>query len=392
MVASLARLPDRNEELRPAADEERLCSELLRRVASIREELQASTAESEAQQHLSPASLALLKRHQLLNMRLMEEMGGMEASIATQCKVLAALAEADSATAWCAMVHNNGVGTLAAYFPSSALTAIFADGPPVVSFVAGASGTARRTADGYAITGRWRFCSGFHNADWIVCAVKLDDDSKLELLIVVPQKDVTRHDNWNVSGLRGTGSIDYSLEDYHIPADRAIANVGRVQLRGNRLYGRPGILIAIYEHAAFAWGIGRRALALLTEQAARLGPALATREIVAAEVSRLSVQLEAASALMLEYYTTLETLTTEQSADPVVSAHGRAIAVHITDVALACADTAFRRAGTKAAFLPNVIEGTLRDIKVAQAHILVSDAAYAIHGSAIVAAHAAPAA
>jgi indole-3-acetate monooxygenase len=371
-----------------AFDEEELCQDLLGRVALHADAFRASTAESERLQRLSPASLSLLKKLDLLNTRLMREMGGLEASLATQCRVLAALAEADSATAWCSMVHNNGVGTLAAYFPESALSKIFAEGPPVVSFVAGASGAARRTVNGYEITGTWRFCSGLHNADWIVCAAQLEGHAGHELLIVVPRHDVTAHDTWNVVGLRGTGSVDFSLKDYLIPPDHAIANATRVQLRGSRLYGRPGILIAIYEHAAFAWGLGRRALRLLNEQGARLAPDNPVAAMVAGELSRLSIQLEAAAGLMIDYYTELETLTAEQSAEAVVSAKGRAIAVHITEVAAACAETAFRRAGTRAAFVPNEIEGTLRDIKTAQAHVLVSDAAYGLHGAALISAAA----
>lgn len=390
MVDMPQRLRPADEPLRTAAEERLLCADLLARVAAIGDRLRATTAESESLQHLSPTSLTLLKEHRLLSMRLMEEMGGLEASIATQCKVLAALAEVDSATAWCSMVHNNGVGTLAAYFPESCVTEIFRSGVPVVSFVAAPTGAARRIPGGYSISGRWRFCSGFNNAEWIVCGARVADDSKDELLLVVSRNDVTRIDTWNVSGLRGTGSVDFTLDDYFIAEDRTIHNASRVQLRGSRVYGRPGILIGIYEHAAFAWGAGRRALRLLGEQVRALGDGLAQRELVAAEIGRLSVALEAAAVLMLEYYTTLETLTTEQSADPVIASHGRAIAVHITDVAVACADAAFRRAGTRAAFLPNEIEMVLRDIKTAQAHVLVSDAAYGAYGTALVSAPAAP--
>lgn len=379
---SLAEKIHRQEPLHPEKDEA-LCETLLARVASISDGLRASTAESERLQRLSPESLALLKSSGVLEMRLAREQGGLEASIATQCKVLAAVAEADSSSGWCAMIHNNGAGTLAAYFPDGAVAETFSQGFPIVSNVAAPSGTARRTADGYVVTGRWRFCSGFHNADWLLCVVKPEDDNAQELLIAVRQRDAVPVENWNVSGLRGTGSIDFMLTDHLIPSDFAIDNTVRRQLRGSRLYSRPGVLIAAYEHAAWAWGIGRRSLRVLAEQAARLGPALATREMVAGEVGRLSVELEAAASLMLGYYTQLETLSAEESSDPVLASKGRAIATLVTDVAAACTDAAFRRSGTRAAFLPNDIEMTSRDMKVAQAHVVVSDSTYALYGTAI---------
>jgi alkylation response protein AidB-like acyl-CoA dehydrogenase len=364
-------------------DDQALCAELLGRVAAISDGLKASTAESESLQRLSPASLGLLKSSGVLNMRLVKEQGGLEASIATQCRVIAAIAEADSASGWCAMIHNNGVGTIAAYFPDTALRQIFRAGIPIVSNVAAPSGTARKTDDGFAISGRWRFCSGFHNASWLLCVAKLEDGGR-ELLIAVPQSDATPVDNWNVFGLRGTGSVDFILDDYRLPAAFAIDNAARHQLRGSRLYSRPGILIAAYEHAAWAWGVGRRSLNLLREQLARLGPVLATREVLVAEIGRLSIELEAAACLMIDYYTYLETLSAAESADPVVASKGPAIAALITSAAAACTDAAFRRAGTRAAFLPNDIEVTMRDMKVAQAHIVVGDSTYAVHGTAIV--------
>lgn len=364
-------------------NDEALCSELLARVAAIHDELKRSTAESERLQRLSPASLALLQKSGVLTMRLARELGGLEASIPTQCKVLAAVAEADSASGWCAMIHNNGAGTVAAYFPDRALSEIFRHGVPTVSNLAAPTGIARKTANGYSVTGRWRFCSGFHNADWILCVAK-DAESGKELLMAVPQRHATAVDNWDVFGLKGTGSVDFLLTDYQLGADFAIDNAERRQLRGSRLYSRPGVLIAAYEHAAWAWGIGRRSLRLLSEQVARIGPDLPTREALNTEVGRLSVELEAAAAALLDYYSHLETLSAEESAQPVVASKGRAIATLITTVAAACADAAFRRAGTRAAFLPNEIEMTLRDIKVAQAHVVIGDPTYASHGAAIV--------
>lgn len=371
------------EQLRSEREEIGLCNNLLSVVAGIRDELIESTSESERLQQLAPEALALLKKHQLLNLRLMEEMGGLEASLATQCHILAALAEADSATAWCSMVHNNGVGTLAAYFPDSAIKQIFKDGIPIVSFVAAMSGTATPVDGGFCVNGAWRFCSGFSNADWIVCGARVEGENPQNLLIVVPKEDVILDGEWNVLGLRGTGSVNFSLTNYFVPSDHAIDNDNRVQLRGSRLYGRPGILIAVYEHAAFAWGTGRRALRLLAEQANRLGPNHPLHNVVASELGQLSVELEAAASLMLHYYTVLETFTANETADPGICAHGRAIATYITEVAARCTDTAVRRAGTRAGMLPNAFEQTLRDIRMAQAHVLVTDANYTLYGDAL---------
>lgn len=364
-------------------DEETQCQEMLARVARIADELGAATEESEANQRLSPASLALLKEHELLNMRLMKQLGGLELSIATQCKVLAALAEADSSSAWCAMVHNNGAGALAAFFPEETVKTIFADKIPVVAMVAAANGLAREVEGGYSVTGRWSFCSGFHNSDWLLCAAWIDNDPKREILMVVPKSEVTPHENWNVFGMRGTGSIDFSVEDFFVPARHAISNL-RKQRRGIRIYSRPGILLASYEHAAVAWGLGRRALRLMKQSLARFPSDVKIREAIAEEIGLLSLKLEGAAAVMLDYFCELEKLTAKESSLPPIATKSRAAAAYVTEVALECATTAFRRAGSRAIFVPNPIEMLFRDTWVAHTHIVVNDSNYAIFGEAII--------
>jgi alkylation response protein AidB-like acyl-CoA dehydrogenase len=69
------------------------------------------------------------------------------------------------------------------------------------------------------------------------------------------------HDNWDVAGVQGTGSCDVSVADYVVPEESTWDMLHAAPLRGGPLFrlGRPRFFA--YQHAAFALGVGRGALA-----------------------------------------------------------------------------------------------------------------------------------
>ncbi len=91
-------------------------------------------------------------------------------------------------------------------------------------------GKVERVADGYVLTGRWRFASGIEWAGWIGVggiAVAPDRDQPEHILFFLPKKDVTVHDDWNTLGLKGTASRAVSVEQIFVPEHRAFP-LGRV--------------------------------------------------------------------------------------------------------------------------------------------------------------------
>ena len=75
----------------------------------------------------------------------------------------------------------------------------------------------------------------------------------------MPVAAVHIHDNWQVMGLQGTGSCDFSVTDLFVPEPFSWdAQRARPQ-RGGPLYrlGMPAFVAN--EHVAFALGVGQRA-------------------------------------------------------------------------------------------------------------------------------------
>ena len=74
--------------------------------------------------------------------------------------------------------------------------------------------------DGFAVTGRWAWGSGTQHCRWVLGGALCDDGTFR--LCWFPQSAVTFHDTWYTSGMRGSGSLDYSVTDAFVPLDRTM--------------------------------------------------------------------------------------------------------------------------------------------------------------------------
>src|SRR5256885_6102625 len=169
-------------------------------------------------------------------------------------------------------------------------------------------GRAVEARGGYRIPGRWAFASGIRHAAWVSGTARVGREGQPTAerrVFVVPTAAVEIHDPWQVAGLRGTGSCDFSLREHLV--DTAFTwDVERVvPRRGGALYrlGMPGFVAN--EHAAFALGVARRALdtvvALAGGKARGVTPTLlADRATFQRFVGAAEARLRAARALAVE--------------------------------------------------------------------------------------------
>lgn len=101
-------------------------------------------------------------------------------------------------------------------------------------FQATPSGTAKKVDGGWRLTGRWPFASGIMNSDYSLLITTEDrgDGSEPALLgLVVDVAEVTIHDVWHMSGMKGTGSNTFSCDDLFVPADRQWTVFGQEPIR-----------------------------------------------------------------------------------------------------------------------------------------------------------------
>src|SRR5580704_16230717 len=200
---------------------------LLARVEAIGKVLQESGAQSEENATLAPQAVAALRTAGMFRLKLPMAVGGAEADPVTEMLVLERLAYHDFTSAWCTMVGATAVASLGAFLPDSALARVFPGGQiPTASISFFPAGRAVREKGGFRLNGRWRFNSGIRHAEWVLGGAVVEGTESenggrpLVIFSALPIKDATLHDYWrDVVGLKGTGSCDFSVENYFLPEE-----------------------------------------------------------------------------------------------------------------------------------------------------------------------------
>ena len=364
---------------------------LMDAVDDIRPVLEAGCQEGEKTATLPAASVDALYQSGLLRLKLPLVLGGAEADLVTQLDVLEAVSEIDPSSGWCLMIGAASLGSIGAFLPGDAIEEIFDDGrPPKTAGVFAPMGTAVPVDGGYLLNGRWSFASGVRHSQWISAGARVAADRPgypAQIRATVRTADVEIHDNWQVMGLRGTGSCDFSVKDLFLPASFAYDATLTEPLRGGALYrlGRPAFVTN--EHAAFALGVGRRALRAILEVGSTktrgytADNPLAQRPVFQRMLSECDLQLKAARALNVEVLERAWNVACGGSTpDPAMQAELRSLATYTTDVAIGVATQAFHFAGGAGLFDSSVVQRCLRDIHAAAQHQMVSDTAYENHG------------
>jgi alkylation response protein AidB-like acyl-CoA dehydrogenase len=294
------------------------------------------------------------------------------------------------------MTNATGIGTPGAYLPDEGIADVFRAGRvPLAATTGSPTATAVPVDGGYRVTGRWAFASGAPHAEWLSLGARVEgltQDEPDERRIVVRASDAQLHNNWQVAGLKGTGSCDVSVRDLFVP-ERLSWSIDRKHgVRGSRRRGGPIFLIntpgfVSNEHAAFALGVARCALDLIVEAArtkrrgrGAAATTLADRPVFQRWLGRAALQLQAARQVAIEVHERCwQTVFTGETPEPALEAKMRASAVYCTEVGAEIATQAFRYGGGEALHIENKLQLCMRDLNAGAQHFAVSDVAYENH-------------
>ena len=216
--------------------------------------------------------VAALRKAGIYSMLLPRELGGSELAFADAMRIVERLSWADGSAGWCTMVANVQAASAGAHLPTEGARMVYGNGPDVSMAGQGVpSGRARRVPDGYVVAGRWSYGSGIHHADWVHsgCIVMDGDqpargaDGAPEITVVHhPKSSITLLGNWDVLGLRGTGSFDYALKEgeLFVPASLCYPSDATTPHHGGRQYEVGIVGFTSWGHTGWALGVSRRIL------------------------------------------------------------------------------------------------------------------------------------
>lgn len=310
--------------------------------------------------------------------------------ISEQFEILRALAYEDMSAAWGLFICGTSNGFVGARLSDAGRAEVFAAGGVPIAGVFNPGGTGTpEAAGGLVVSGRWPFASGITYAQWVLANVIVLDDAGVPKpgigglpdiqMVVVRAHDVTIVDDWHVAGLRGTGSMTFTMEGVTVPASRCMPFFGRASIDDPK-YQLPIISGVGSGFAALAVGLAQRALDEVLELLpTRVGPPsfepASADPLNQLEVGRahaaIRAALESSRAIFGRYD---DRAAKGEDLGGVSLAERAEIHQHTVWVAETCqavVNDLFRLGGASSIYEPGILQRIWRDINILNQHLYV---------------------
>ena len=257
---------------------------LVQAALALQPVLRAYREQIERDQRLPPALVEQLREAGFYKMVIPRTLGGLQVDTLTFLRAVELLAEGAGSVGW--NLGNGGVGQLVTLgLPDDGVHEIY--GKRADTIIAGTAvpggGQAVPVAGGYRVTGRWQFGTGCQEASWMLGSFQVigndgqpqphPEGGSLYWRGVFARSEVEIvPGSWDVTGLRGTGSFDWTVEDVFLPERRTMPQVG-IPLE-NQWSRWPGVTYALPvqcwvgpHHSAVITGIALAGINALIELA-----------------------------------------------------------------------------------------------------------------------------
>jgi alkylation response protein AidB-like acyl-CoA dehydrogenase len=316
----------------------------------LTELIEAHADLAERNRRLPGETVAALTDAGLMRMCAPAQYGGPEADPLTLLEAVAVLAFADGAAGWCSMIAST-TSSMAAFLPVSAAHGI----------------------DGFQVDGRWAWGSGTQHCQWVLGGALCDD--KTFRLCWFPQGDITFHDTWHTVGMRGSGSLDYSVQAAFAPAEFTMQPGVTRPVVDTPLARFPNFALLAAAVSAVGLGIARRALDEVIDTAQGKKPQYSSKTLAQSgytqiEVARAEAKLRSARAFLHdEVGTAWATVQAGDDATIEQRTGVRLAAINAATAGAEIADTAFTLAGGTAVYDTSMLGRCLRDAHVVTQHI-----------------------
>jgi alkylation response protein AidB-like acyl-CoA dehydrogenase len=261
---------------------------------------------------ISPETIEEFHRTGIMRLLQPQRFGGHQQSFWVFSRIIEILAEGCAATAWVYAVLAEHQWIIAC-MPERAQQDVWGDDPLAVAASSLAPReTARNTASGWRLSGRFPFSSGCLHAQWAIIGARCEDAARNRATryLLVPMQEIEIVDDWEVLGLRGTGSRSLLLDDVFVPTHRSIllrdlydgTTPGALVHTGYPLLRAPRGLVVPFSLTPVAFTLGRRALNFvaqsLSTRLSRGTRMLAESEVVQQQLGEAAAEIETAILIM----------------------------------------------------------------------------------------------
>jgi len=336
---------------------------------------------------ISPETIADFHRTGILRLLQPQRFGGHQENFCVFSRIIEILAEGCAASAWVYAVLAEHQWIIAC-LPEQAQKDIWGDDPLAVAASSLAPReTARTTAGGWRLSGRFPFSSGCLHSQWAIIGARCEDaaGNRPTRYLLVPMPEIEIVDDWEVLGLRGTGSRSLLLDDVFVPTHRSIllrdlydgTTPGALVHPDYPLLRAPRGLVVPFSLTPVAFALGRRALNLvaksLSTRLSRGTRMLAESEVVQQQLGEAAAEIETAILIMHARREETRTLVDSRAAIPP-----EAVLRNRRDIAFAAwqlrrgVERLVELSGARAVYDTDPLQSLWRDVVTICTHTAVS--------------------
>jgi alkylation response protein AidB-like acyl-CoA dehydrogenase len=244
---------------------------------------------------------------------------------------------------------------------------------------------AEKVKGGWNVNGLWKFASGSKGADVLGVGIGVGEGGK-PLTAVLKPEDVEIIENWEVIGMRGTGSHDLKVTNVFVPDEWTFIRGGKPSIE-EPIYQYPSIAYAAQVLAVVNLGIARTAIDELAQVAGSRpsitgAPRLADRAYLRISLAKAEATLRSARAFF--YEATDAAWESIQKGDGVSREQTSTLRLAAAQAAREGAKAvqeAYLLSGTAAIYDGHPMQRHLRDAMVVTQHAFLNESMYEGAGS-----------
>lgn len=215
--------------------------------------------------------------------------GGAELDPVTYVQCVEQIASGDASAAWC-MNQGSGCSMSAAYMTPEVAREVWGGPRDVLAWGQGPGAKAVRVEGGWRVTGTWSFASGSRHSTWLGAHCpcygadgtleRHPDGRPWERTMLIRREVAKIDDVWQVMGLRGTGSDNYTFTDVFVDDAHTLTRDSAAERKEpGLLYRFAAMQLYAAGFASVALGIARATLDSFIELARVKTPALNTQSL-----------------------------------------------------------------------------------------------------------------
>ena len=362
---------------------------LIAAALDLADPIAASAQTVETERRVSDSMIEQLSNAGFFRSLVPKEYGGDEVDPLIVHEALGILGAADGSTAWVAMIILANPIFLGNAVSETVWSETYGRNPDLRTAGTIAPGGKAVTVDGgYQVTGRWGYGSGSEYCAYLISGCIIYDGASARIgpdgnpvlrWILHSTRDCTILKNsWDTTGLCGSGSFDYTVEDLYVPEEWTFILGDTVHRLRNPIYGFRGLVFCLL--SGLVLGMADSAIRYVREMAMtkRRGQVLMREDpSVQIRMAEAEVLQGGARAFVRESSRDLfDALHSDAGLTSEQRARYRLATSNSVDSATRIIDMMYKVAGGASIRRGVPMERLFRDIHTAQTHIQFNDLTY----------------